>query len=170
MGRYSDTELARGTVGSGRMTIEQLEYAMAEERAEAELDRISNLAKINTMIDELDSNEAKYNVKDMRFITRDATDQVVWLEKGNSSAGLEHIVSRHANDFRNKLGIEKYDIANTLYDIVKTGQIVSNRIKLIKGRKNYERIYKYQGQYYVLAGIGSNGFLVSAYPISVKGE
>lgn len=169
MGRYSDTGLARGTSGSGQTTIEQLEYALAADRAEAELDRIANQATIDSLINELDSNGAKYNIKDMRFITRDATGQVVWLEKGNSSAGLEHIVSRHASDFKNKLGVEKHEIANTIYDIVKTGQVVSNKTKLIKGRYNYERIYKYQGQYYVLAGIGSNGFLVSAYPINVKG-
>lgn len=35
--------------------------------------------------------------------------------------------------------------------------------------ENFERVYKYQGSYYILAGIGSNGFLVSAYPINMKG-
>lgn len=96
--------------------------------------------------------------------------QRVWLEKGNSYAGLEHIMQRHAKDFEEKYNISKKDIPDFLYRVVTNGQVVSNKIKIIKDHKNYERIYKYQDQYYVLAGIGDNGFLVSAYPINVKGS
>ena len=48
--------------------------------------------------------------EDMVFITRDATGQVVWLESGNSGAGLEHILhgngttKGHAGDFKKALG------------------------------------------------------------------
>ena len=30
----------------------------------------------------------------------------------------------------------------------------------------YERIYKYKGERLVLVGVGTNGFIISAYPIS----
>lgn len=48
-------------------------------------------------------------------------------------------------------------------------QVISNKIRVMNGRENFERINKYQGSYYILAGIGSNGFLLSAYPINLKG-
>ena len=37
------------------------------------------------------------------FIARDATGQIVWLETGNKLAGLEHIIARHAGDFKQEM-------------------------------------------------------------------
>ena len=54
---------------------------------------------------ELRNNNIKFNEKDMVFITRDKTGQIIWLENGNSSAGLKHILDGkdgspgHAKDF-----------------------------------------------------------------------
>lgn len=45
------------------------------------------------------------------------------------------------------------------------GQVVSNTLKITNGRQGFERIYYYDGKHYVLTGIGTNGFIVSAYPI-----
>lgn len=28
----------------------------------------------------------------------------------------------------------------------------------------YERVYYYEGEYHVVVGVGTNGFIVSAYP------
>lgn len=56
----------------------------------------------------------------------------MWLEKGNSSAGLEHIINGN-------------------------------------GRNGFERIYYFDKKYYVLTGIGTNGFIVTAYPIEYGG-
>ena len=41
---------------------------------------------------ELRNSNIKFNEKDMVFITRDKTGQIFWLENGNSSAGLKHIM------------------------------------------------------------------------------
>lgn len=158
-----------GVSKGNQLSLEQLEHSMTEIQAELELERLAEQGYVDSLISELDDNNAKYNREDMRFIARDATGQVVWLEKGNAEAGLEHIFIRHAEDFKNKLGVSRENIANTIYDIVCTGQVVSNKIRVMNGRENFERIYKYQGSYYILAGIGSNGFLVSAYPIKYKG-
>jgi len=158
-----------GVSKGNQLSIEQLEHYMTEQQAELELERLAEQGYTDSLISELDDNNAKYNREDMHFITRDATGQVVWLEKGNEKAGLEHIINRHAADFKNKLGISKENIPSTLYDIVSTGQVVSNKIKIVNGRESFERVYKYQGSYYILAGIGSNGFLVSAYPVNLKG-
>jgi hypothetical protein len=168
MGRYKNSGLAHGTSGSCQTNIGQLEYSLAEKMAEAKLEETIKQAEIDSLLKELDSKGVKYNKAALLFVTKDRTGQIVWLEKGNASAGLEHIVSRHANDFKSKMGVEEKNIASTLQDIVKTGQVVSNKTKEIKGRNNFERIYKYKGRYYVLTGIGSNGFLVTAYPVDEK--
>lgn len=38
-------------------------------------------------------------------------------------------------------------------------------VDIIKGKWGYERCYEYKGNYYIMTGIGSNGFIVTAYPI-----
>lgn len=123
-----------------------------------------SLAEKRSFIEELRNRGEKFNEKNMEFITKDATGQIIWLEKGSSTAGLEHITQRHENDFKDALGIDKSQIPNFLENIITHGEIVSNRIVSRKGRQSFERKYKYNNKYYILTGIGSNGFVVSAYP------
>jgi len=33
-----------------------------------------------------------------------------------------------------------------------------------KGKNGFERIYKYIGKYLIISAVGTNGFIVSAYP------
>ncbi len=44
------------------------------------------------MIDQLTKARVKFNPNDVLFVTKDKTCQLVWLEKGNKAAGLEHIL------------------------------------------------------------------------------
>ena len=41
---------------------------------------------------------------------------------------------------------------------------MKNKLKPIGNRMGYERVYHYEGEYRIIAGIGTNGFIVSAYP------
>lgn len=100
------------------------------------------------------------------FITKDRTGQTVWLEKGNISTGLQHIVTRHAKDFQEKHGIAKSQISDHLNNVFSTCNIEYSRITNRNGRKGYERLYSYKGKYYLQTGVGTNGYIVSAYPIS----
>lgn len=34
----------------------------------------------------------------------------------------------------------------------------------------FERVYSYQGNYYIVIGIGTNGFIISAYPHKKGGK
>lgn len=166
MGRYSNTELASGTKGQGQLSLEQLEYYAKEKEAEKSVDEIAKNIEAKLLLKHLDESNAKYNVKDMCFIVKDSTGQIMWLEKGNSKAGLKHIITRHAADFKRKFGIDEESIDKKLYDIVKTGTVISQKTRKIRGRESYEKTYKYQGAYYVLLAVGNNGFIVSAYPVS----
>ena len=49
-----------------------------------------------SFIQELRNRGEKFNEEKMEFISKDATGQIIWLEKGNNFAGLEHIMQRHS--------------------------------------------------------------------------
>ena len=121
---------------------------------------------------ELRSNNIKFNEADMVFIARDKTGQIVWLENGSSSAGLTHILDGkdgspgHAKDFERAFGVQRQNVGSYLKEVIKNSSVVSNRLVNIgNGRQGYERVYEYKGNYYTMTGIGTNGFIVSAYPI-----
>ena len=130
----------------------------------------------NKLIKELESNGVKFSKEDIVFITKDKTGQIVWLEKGNSTAGLEHIVngngrtSGHAKDFVRAFGVSKAQIPNYLNKVISQGEIVKNSLIKRENRECFERIYYYEGKHYVVTGIGTNGFIVSAYPKKMKGD
>lgn len=120
------------------------------------------------LVKQLEQSGVKFSKKDMVFVTKDKTGQVVWLEKGNESSGLQHIVSRHADDFQSKHGVSKSQISNHLNDVFTSGKVEYSRITQKNGRTDYERLYSYNGKYYLQTGVGTNGYIVSAYPISKK--
>ena len=117
------------------------------------------------LIAELRKNGVKFTEKDIIFITRDKSGRIMWLEKGKSSAGLEHILSRHIADFEKAFGISKVEIPSFLERVISNGEIVSNTLIKRNGFWGYERIYYYNGNYCLLTGVGTNGFIVTAYPV-----
>lgn len=118
-----------------------------------------------TLISELESVGVKITKENIVFITKDATGQTVWLETGNSSAGLTHILQRHEKDFKEKHYVEANDIPNHLNKIFSYGKIEYSRPVIKNGREGYEKLIHYKDNYYLLSGIGTNGFIVSGYPI-----
>ena len=76
---------------------------------------LSPIAK-KAFIQELRNRGEKVNEEKIVFITKDATGQIIWLEKGNNLAGLEHIMQRHEKDFKKALGIDKiFKVAAAVY-------------------------------------------------------
>ena len=130
-----------------------------------------SLDQSEALIAELENNGIKFTKENIVWITRDRTGQIGWLEKGNSSAGLEHILNGdgastgHASDFKNAFGISKEEIPSFLHKVISQGTVISNEYRFVNGHMGYDRIYYYEGNHYVLTGIGSNGFIVTAYPI-----
>lgn len=106
--------------------------------------------------------------KIVRFETGYKSDQLIWLEKGNENAGLNHILNKHANDFFVKHNVSKENIASHIKEIVTNGNIEYSRLTMRRNREGIEKLYSYNGKYYLLTGVGTNGFLVSAYPIKEK--
>jgi len=90
------------------------------------------------------------------MVTKNSDGKLLWLEKGNSKAGLNHILERHVDDFDSQ-GID--DVSGLLKDILKT-----NPIKSSSNAKGLYADYMLNGNTYRVA-YGTNGFIVSFYPI-----
>lgn len=121
---------------------------------------------------ELRSKKIKFNEADMVFVTRDGSGQIVWLEKGNSSVGLNHILDEkdgclgHVKDFEQAFGVCRNHVGFYLKKVIQKGTVVSNRTVYIGTcKKGYERVYEYKSNHYIVTGIDINGFIVLAYPI-----
>ncbi len=114
----------------------------------------------------LEKNGVKFTKENIVFITKDGTGQTVWLETGSQSTGMQHIISRHADNFLEKHGVAKAEIATHLEAVFHQGKVEYSRIMSKTG--GYERLYSHNGRYYLLSGVGKNGYIVSAYPIGEK--
>lgn len=119
------------------------------------------------LLQELKMSGNKYSEKDIIFIAHDRSGQLIWLEKGDEEAGLVHIRKHHAADFKRAHGVNEDELADLLYLVVTKGAIVSS---LPSGNgRGYDRVYDYEENYFTFTGIGSNGFIVTAFPVNKKG-
>ena len=117
---------------------------------------------------ELAKSGSKFNKNDVKFVVKDKSGQLIWLEKGNSKFGLEHIVQRHEQDFKKIHGVSRDNIVPHIKIIISQGNIEYSKTVSRNGRSGFEKLYNYQGKYYLLSAIGSNGYLVSTYAVSEK--
>ncbi|MGV8004085.1 hypothetical protein QPK14_18970 [Photorhabdus temperata subsp. temperata] len=114
---------------------------------------------------EMSKNGVKFSPGNVLRAEKLADGKIVFLEKGNSSAGLQHIVERHANDFA-KIGVSESQIPNIVMDAVSKGKIVGYQGKGT-GRPIYEITINGQKQR-IAVTTGSNGFIVGANPAGSK--
>ena len=134
--------------------------------AAAEEDPFAADSESQALISELKKNAVKFSEKDILFITRDKTGQIVWLETGREDVGFTHIKNGHEQDFQRKHNVQPSDLLDHLKNVCTYGQVERNDIVYRKGRPGFERIYNYAGKYYACTGVGLNGFIVSCYPVT----
>ena len=133
----------------------------------------ANYPKLQTLVTEedimkLQNAGVKFNKEDVIFVTNDSSGKLIWLEKGNDQSGLNHIKARHSNDFAKKHGVSVDKIQSHIKNIIEHGKLEYEKVTQRNGRDCYERLYSKSGKYYLQMGVGFNGYLVSAYPISKK--
>ena len=117
------------------------------------------------LIDEVISNGDKISPDEVLLIGRDQAGKIVWLEEGNNSSGLQHIIVEHGNDFNN-IGISEEEIPEFVMEAVSQGQIVD-----YQGKRDPRPVYEFEyngGTYRVAVQVGSNGYIVGANPKSTK--
>ena len=113
----------------------------------------------SNLLDELANSGVKYNPEDIVAITKTADGKLVWLENGTDTAGLNHIITEHADDFLNK-GITQEQIPDYVMNALENGKIVGYQGT---GRPIYE--FTYNGEIHKVAiTVGNNGFIVGANP------
>jgi filamentous hemagglutinin len=109
----------------------------------------------------LAANGIKFTRENVVATGRDASGRVVFLETGNSSAGLNHIIARHNDDFA-AVGIPEKRIADAVMQAATKGEVVGYQ-GVGTGRPIYEVVINGQRQY-IAVTTSSNGFIVGANP------
>ncbi|MFB5638591.1 MAG: hypothetical protein ACE5RF_09310, partial [Nitrosarchaeum sp.] len=117
-------------------------------------------SKTTSLLDELANSGVKYNADDVVSVTKTADGKLVWLENGNSNAGLQHIME-HAEQFATK-GISKDKISDFVMYALENGEVVGTQ----RTRTIYEVMYGGKLQR-VAISVGDNGFIVGANPKSI---
>lgn len=124
--------------------------------------KAAKLGKPKTsLLDELAANGVKFTPENVVAAARDPNGRIVFLETGNSGAGLQHIVERHSSEFR-KMGILEHDIPAMVMKAVVEGRIVGYQ-GAGEGRPIYEVVVNGQVQRLAVT-IGGNGYIVGANP------
>jgi filamentous hemagglutinin len=111
------------------------------------------------LLEEMSGNGVKFNPQDVLRAGRNADGNIVFLETGNSNAGLEHIVQAHGKDFAN-IGVSEDQIPDLVIEAATRGKSIG-----IQGRNRPVYQVDFNGSSYnVAVTVGSNGFIVGANP------
>jgi hypothetical protein len=108
---------------------------------------------------ELAGSGVKYTADDVLMVVRDTDGRLLWLEKGNEGAGLEHIINRHVDDF-GRQSIAEEDIPQFIHDMIANHE----PIKTGANQAGPYSEYLIDGREYRLV-FGTNGFIVTFYPL-----
>ena len=112
-------------------------------------------------VHELKVKGVKFNIDDLVATGRDSSGKVIFLEKGNAKAGLEHIIKTHRDDFA-RMGVTKDQIPSVVMEAVTKGKVVGYQGKNM-GRPIYELVVNGQKSR-IAVTTGNNGFIVGANP------
>ena len=112
--------------------------------------------KPQDLMDELAASGVKYNLDKVVSVKKDANGKLLWLEIGNESSGLTHILEGHKNNFVSR---EVYDVVEFLDELLETEPYVTG-----SNRRGAFSEYSFDGNNYRVA-YGTNGYIVSFYPI-----
>ena len=127
--------------------------------------RLAKLGKPNpSLLDELTANGVKFTAEDIVAVARDPNGKIVFLESGNSKAGLQHIIERHGGEFA-QMGVPEAEVPGVVMKAVTEGKIVGYQGSGT-GRPIYELTINGQTQRLAVT-IGSNGYIVGANPRGV---
>lgn len=122
--------------------------------------KLPDVPNSSQLIAELANNGTKITPANVVDIRRLPDGRTVWLESGNDAAGLQHIYKRHESNFADK-GISRDQIPVVVMNALERGQIVGTN-----GSAPVYRIVENGVEQHIAIGVGSNGFVVRANPVS----
>ena len=150
---------------SGMMFDEKLDSVGLVDKAGAATQGFNEIKLDKKLLEELAASGTKYSSADIVSITKRADGKTIWLENGNDSSGLKHILNEHGTDFSNR-GIIKSKVPNYLMEALNKGKIVGYQGRGT-GRPIYEFTYNGTTQRVAIT-TGDNGYIVGANPVSIK--
>lgn len=106
-------------------------------------------------------NGVKFSAEKVIATTQAPDGEVIFLEVGNSKAGLQYVVERHAGEFES-IGVAENQIPKILMQAVTEGKVVGYQGK-DAGRAIYETVINGQRQKIAIT-VSDNGFIVGANP------
>lgn len=113
------------------------------------------------LIKELQEAGIKHIPEKILRITKQENGKIIFLEEGNTQAGLQHILEQHSNEFA-AVGITLEQIPDAIITAVTTGKILG-----YQGRNKTRVIYEVSFNdriYYIAVTVGKNGYIVGANP------
>jgi hypothetical protein len=125
--------------------------------------RVIGDENFDDLVGDLRSSSVRFSEESIVKITRGNDGKIYWLETGNANAGLEHIITRHQSDFNRVFGINDSESISNLIVSTINNQIPIRVINEARGSAYYYSIPGRTDMELVIA-VGSNGFIVSAYP------
>ena len=114
------------------------------------------------LLDELARGGVKHTPESVVGIERTPDGRIVFLEMGNSRAGLQHIVERHAGDLAGR-GIPEAQIPDDVMAAVTRGKRVG-----VQGTRPIFEVEFGGTTQYISIDVGSNGYIVGANPTPSK--
>ena len=156
----TETGVEKAAKEAAEKATEKTAKETAEKAAEEAAEKGIKSGLNSGLLDELANSGVKYNPDDVVAITKNADGKLVWLENGNSNAGLEHIM-QHAEQFATK-GISSDKIPDFIMHALEEGKVVGTQ----RTRTIYEVMYEGKLQR-VAISVGDNGFIVGANPKSI---
>ncbi|MCF2146277.1 hypothetical protein IQ276_007385 [Desmonostoc muscorum LEGE 12446] len=103
----------------------------------------------------------KHSPEKMVRIAKQTDGKIVFLEEGNTEAGLQHILEQHSLEFLNQ-GIELEQIPDAIIAAVTQGRVTGYQGKQ-KTRTIYEVTFNGKIQY-ISVTVSDNGYIVGANP------
>ncbi|MEZ4736337.1 MAG: RHS repeat-associated core domain-containing protein [Caldilineaceae bacterium] len=114
------------------------------------------------LVDQLQKEGIKHNPNNILRIGQVPNGRIVFLETGNNTAGLQHIVKTHGSDFANR-GVSVEQIPDLVMKALLDNNIVGSQGA---GRPIYETIFNGTKQLVAIT-VGNNGYIVGANPASL---
>jgi hypothetical protein len=118
-------------------------------------------AEKSALISELAQLGIKHTLEKIVKIAKQADGKIVFLEEGNSDAGLQHILEKHSLEFADQ-GIKQNQIPDIIIKAITEGKAIR-----YQGKKQTRIIYEvnFNGKtHYIALTVSDNGYIVGANP------
>ncbi|PEI05578.1 AT-2 family transporter [Pantoea agglomerans] len=112
-----------------------------------------------SLFNEMTTQGIKFTAENVVAAAKDNSGKIIFLEKGNSKSGLQHIVEQHGSQFA-QIGVSEARIPDVVMKAVTDGKIVGYQGSGA-GRPIYEAMINGK-KYNIAITVGNNGYIVGA--------